>query len=107
MLRAPHSMASLSCSRRNGPRSSEASQSNSSEYAVARKKAEEKAQQLAITQVRSGIGRPQKHKNTLRALGLKKHQHTVVLNDSPAIRGMVFQVRHLVEVTEIAQSEEA
>ena len=70
---------------------------------MARKKAEETTpQQLVITQVRSGIGRPQKHRNTLRALGLKKHQHTVVLNDTPAIRGMVFQVRHLVEVEEVA-----
>ncbi|MGH7554745.1 MAG: uL30 family ribosomal protein, partial [Longimicrobiales bacterium] len=33
--------------------------------------------QLKITQVRSGIGRPARHRATLRALGLKRHQHSV------------------------------
>lgn len=56
---------------------------------------------LEITQVRSGIGRPGKHRRTLAALGLKWHQDTVVQDDSPAIRGMVFQVSHLVAVREI------
>ena len=56
---------------------------------------------LSITQVRSGVGRKFKHRRTLRALGFKKHQQTVVKNDNPAIRGMVHQVRHLVNVTEV------
>jgi len=60
---------------------------------------------LSIKQVKSGIGRPEVHRKTLRALGLKKHQQTVVQKDSPAIRGMLFHVRHLVEVTEIAEGE--
>jgi large subunit ribosomal protein L30 len=60
---------------------------------------------LRITQVRSGIGRPETHKRTLRALGLK-HQHSVVQSDSAAIRGMIFQVRHLVDVQELAEGEE-
>ncbi len=56
---------------------------------------------LSITQVRSGVGRRFKHRRTLRALGFKKHQQTLVKNDNPAIRGMVHQVRHLVNVTEV------
>lgn len=60
---------------------------------------------LRITQVRSGNGRPQKHRDTLRALGLLRHQHSVVQKDNPAIRGMIFQVRHLVEVEEVEGKE--
>ena len=56
---------------------------------------------LSITQVRSGIGRRTKHRRVLEALGIKKHQHTVVHNDTPAIRGMVRQVAHLVRVKEV------
>lgn len=52
---------------------------------------------LAVTQVRSGIGSPAKIRRTLEALGLR-HQRTVVKPDAPAIRGMLFRVRHLVEV---------
>ncbi len=59
---------------------------------------------LKITQVRSGIGRPEKHRRTLRALGLR-HQHSVVQQDNPAIRGMIFRVRHLVEVEELEGGE--
>lgn len=58
------------------------------------------ARQLRIRQVRSGIGSPSDHRRTLRALGLKHHQDEVVQDDSPAIRGMVRKVSHLVEVEE-------
>ena len=54
---------------------------------------------LRIRQVRSGIGRPQAERRTLEALGLKHHQDAVVKQDHPALRGMLYQVRHLVEVT--------
>ncbi len=67
--------------------------------------AKKKAQKLRITQVRSGNGRPRKHRATLEALGLKKHQTSVVQEDSPAIRGMIFQVSHLVEVEELEGEE--
>lgn len=60
---------------------------------------------LRITQVRSGNGRPRKHRATLAALGLKRHQHSVVQTDNPAIRGMIFQVRHLIEVEELEGEE--
>jgi large subunit ribosomal protein L30 len=39
------------------------------------------------------------HRRTLAALGLRHHQDVVEVSDTPAIRGMLFQVRHLVEVT--------
>ncbi|NCG33902.1 MAG: 50S ribosomal protein L30, partial [Proteobacteria bacterium] len=41
---------------------------------------------LKITQTRSGIGRQTKHRNTLHALGIKRHQKSVIQADSPAIR---------------------
>ena len=54
---------------------------------------------LRIKQVRSGSGHSYRMKRTLEALGLKHHQDEVVHADHPALRGMLQQVRHLVEVT--------
>jgi large subunit ribosomal protein L30 len=54
---------------------------------------------LRITQVRSGIGHPALQRRTLEALGLKHHQDVVVKRDHPSLRGMLYQVRHLVRVT--------
>ena len=62
---------------------------------------EKKAKLLRITQVRSGIGRQFKHRRTLFALGLKRHQQSVVHEDTPAIQGMIKQVSFLVAVTEV------
>jgi len=61
--------------------------------------------QLRIKQIRSTSGRPAKHRATLRALGLRHHQQTVIQNDTPAIRGMLFQVRHMVAVEEVAEAK--
>ncbi len=72
---------------------------------MARKKAEAQPHYLKITQVRSGVGRPETHRRTLRALGLKHHQASVVQPDNEAIRGMLFQVRHLVTVTPVEGEE--
>ena len=69
---------------------------------MAKKKAPE-VQKIAIKQIRSGIGRPTKHRRTLEALGIKRHQQTVVHNDTPAIRGMINQISHMVEVTEVEE----
>ncbi len=55
--------------------------------------------QIRITQIKSGLGAPRKQRATLEALGLR-HQRSVVKPDNGAIRGMIFQVRHLVDVTE-------
>ncbi|MGH7607007.1 MAG: 50S ribosomal protein L30 [Gemmatimonadales bacterium] len=54
---------------------------------------------LAIRQVRSGNGHPARLKRTLEALGLHHHQAVVIHQDHPALRGMLNQVRHLVQVT--------
>jgi large subunit ribosomal protein L30 len=56
--------------------------------------------QLKITQIRSEIGKLESQKRTIKALGIKKMHDTVVHNDTPAIRGMVACVKHLVKVEE-------
>lgn len=56
---------------------------------------------LKITQVRSKIGTKQNHRETLRSLGLKRINDTVVKEDRPEFRGMVHTVRHLVKVEEV------
>jgi large subunit ribosomal protein L30 len=56
---------------------------------------------LEIKQVRSEIGSPRDQRGTLRALGLKRINHTVVHDDSPVVRGMVRKVAHLLEVREV------
>ena len=56
------------------------------------------ADKIQVKLVRSGIGRPQRQKDTLRGLGLTKMNKVVALNDTPAIRGMIKKVEHLVQV---------
>jgi large subunit ribosomal protein L30 len=58
---------------------------------------------IAITQVRSGIKRPGRHRRTLRALGFTRHQQTRIHEDTPAIRGMINQVQHLVTVQDVEE----
>ncbi|WP_115717153.1 50S ribosomal protein L30 [Gallaecimonas mangrovi] len=53
---------------------------------------------VKVTQTRSSIGRLPKHKATLRGLGLRKINHTVELEDTPAVRGMINQVIYMVKV---------
>ena len=55
---------------------------------------------LKLTQVRSGIGQSQRHRGTLRALGLGKIGRTNELDDTPVVAGMPRKVRHLVRVEE-------
>jgi large subunit ribosomal protein L30 len=57
--------------------------------------------QLKVTQVRSAIGRKRNQRETLRSLGLKRINDTVVQEDRPEIRGMVATVPHLVRVEEV------
>ncbi|NLG37178.1 MAG: 50S ribosomal protein L30 [Clostridiales bacterium] len=59
------------------------------------------AKKLKITLVKSTISCLDDQIATVRALGLRKIRQSVVRDDSPAIRGMVFKVRHLVDVEEI------
>jgi large subunit ribosomal protein L30 len=56
---------------------------------------------LKITQIRSGIGRHDNQRQTLRSLGLKRMHDVVVKEDRPEIRGMVKTVTHLVSVEEV------
>jgi large subunit ribosomal protein L30 len=55
---------------------------------------------LKITQVRSYIGRPEKQRKVLRSLGLGKMNRSVLLADTPEVRGMINKVPHLVSVEE-------
>ena len=57
---------------------------------------------LRITQIRSAIGAKPKQRGTLRALGLRRINHTVQHPDRPEIRGMVDRVPHRVTVEEVA-----
>lgn len=61
-----------------------------------------KTRKLKITQIKSGIGSNRKQRATLEALKLTRHQKTVVHDDTPAVRGMIFKVSHLVRVDESA-----
>jgi large subunit ribosomal protein L30 len=56
---------------------------------------------LRITQTRSQIGQSEKHRGTLRALGLGKIGRTAEHSDSPVVAGMLRKVRHLVKVEEV------
>jgi len=59
---------------------------------------EKDAARVSVKQIRSGIGHPETMRRTLRALGLRHHQQTVVLQNTKSIQGMLFKVRHLIEV---------
>jgi large subunit ribosomal protein L30 len=56
------------------------------------------AKKLRITQVRSQIGQSEKHRGTLRALGLGRIGRTAEHQDGPVVAGMLRKVRHLVKV---------
>ena len=60
-----------------------------------------KVKQIAVTQIKSSIGRLKKHKNSLAGLGLRRIGHTVVIEDTPAVRGMVQAVEYMLRVEEI------
>jgi large subunit ribosomal protein L30 len=64
------------------------------------------AGKLRVTQVRSTISHIARNRATIEALGLRRIGDSVVVPDNPATRGMVRQVRFLVEVEEIAESKE-
>ena len=60
-----------------------------------------KVKQIAVTQIKSSIGRLKKHKSCLAGLGLRRIGHTVVIEDTPAVRGMVRAVEDMLRVEEI------
>ncbi|BER92801.1 MAG: large subunit ribosomal protein [Candidatus Atribacteria bacterium] len=56
---------------------------------------------LKITLLKSPIGRPESHKRTLKALGLRRLNQTVVKEDNPSLRGMIQKVDYLLKVENV------
>ncbi|MBA3497282.1 MAG: 50S ribosomal protein L30 [Gemmatimonadales bacterium] len=67
-------------------------------YHAAEIPSEQAASTLAVKQIRSEIGHSETMRRTLRALGLRHHQQTVQVKNTASARGMLYKVRHLVEV---------
>ena len=61
-------------------------------------------QSLRITLVKSSISEPAKVRKVLVGLGLRKMNRSVIRKDTPEIRGMIFKVKHLVEVTDVEEA---
>ncbi|NLJ72212.1 MAG: 50S ribosomal protein L30 [Syntrophomonadaceae bacterium] len=59
------------------------------------------ANQIKITLTKSTIGCPKTQKATVKSLGLRKLNHSVVKDDRPEIRGQVNKVKHLLKVEEL------
>ncbi len=56
---------------------------------------------LRIRQIKSGIGRPERQKRTIQALGIKKLNRPIEVVGSPQVLGMIEKVKHLLSVEEI------
>jgi large subunit ribosomal protein L30 len=56
------------------------------------------ANTVKVTQIKSSIGRLPKHRATLKGLGLRRINHTVELEDTPSVRGMINKVYYMVKV---------
>lgn len=65
------------------------------------REAEEMAGKIRVTLVKSGIGRPETQKKTLRGLGLKRLNRSVILDDTAEVRGMIRKVSHLLQVSPV------
>jgi large subunit ribosomal protein L30 len=63
--------------------------------------AKKKGKMLRITLVKSPIGYSQRHKDTVRTLGLKRINQAVEHEDGPVLQGMLYKIAHLVRVEEI------
>jgi large subunit ribosomal protein L30 len=55
---------------------------------------------IRVTQVKSVIGYDRRQRATLRGLGIRRMHHTVELEDTPAVRGMIRKIPHLLKVEE-------
>jgi|NGEPerStandDraft_9_1074522.scaffolds.fasta_scaffold228171_1 large subunit ribosomal protein L30 len=62
---------------------------------------------IRVTLKKGVVGRPADQRGTVKALGLKRIGHTVEKDDRPEIRGMIFKVKHLVEVEEVPAGAKA
>ncbi len=67
------------------------------------KKAEKKEKKLRVKLVKSPIGTQNRHKLTVKALGLRHVNDVIVHPDNQSVRGMIFKVSHLLEVEEVAE----
>ena len=56
------------------------------------------AKQFRVTLKRSLIGCAQDQRDTVRCIGLKHRQHSIVVKDSPAMRGQIMKVQHMLDV---------
>lgn len=66
------------------------------------KKSKKGSSRITVTQIKSGAGRLPSQIATLKGLGLGKLHRSAVLEDTPAVRGMIAKVSHLVTVSEEA-----
>ena len=55
---------------------------------------------IKVTQIKSGIGSTKRQKRTLEALGIRKMNNTIEVENSPQVQGMITKVRHLLRVEE-------
>lgn len=62
--------------------------------------AKAKVSKVKVTQVKSAIGRLKNHKACLSGLGLRRIGHTVEVQDTPSVRGMINQINYLLQVEE-------
>jgi large subunit ribosomal protein L30 len=72
-------------------------------YKVATSKKAKEPAVLQVKQIRSGIGRSETMRRTLKSLGLRHYQHTTTVTDTPSIQGMLYKVRHLIKVTPVEE----
>ncbi|WNC69051.1 50S ribosomal protein L30 [Thalassotalea psychrophila] len=56
------------------------------------------AKTVKVTQLKSSIGRLPSHRATLKGLGLRRIRHTVELEDTPSVRGMINLVHYMIKV---------
>ncbi len=63
--------------------------------------AKQASSRLRVTLIRSTNGKIQSHRDTVRGLGLRRMHHTVELENTPAVRGMINKVNYLVRVEEV------
>jgi large subunit ribosomal protein L30 len=59
------------------------------------------AESIKVTLVKSFIGRPDKHKKILRSMGLTRMNRSRTYRDTPAIRGQIFKISHMVTTEEM------
>jgi large subunit ribosomal protein L30 len=63
------------------------------------------ATDLKVTRIRSELHKPEALRRVLHGMGLTKTNQSVILPDTPAVRGMIFKVPHLVKVERVPQGQ--